>query len=37
MANGTEEQIQEAIANLGESNERMKLAGKLALMLSGED
>lgn len=37
MANGTKEQIQESIANLGESNERMRLAGKLALILSEED
>ncbi|TEW52648.1 restriction system-associated AAA family ATPase [Psychromonas algicola] len=37
MTTGTKEQIQEAIANLGESNERMRLAGKLALILSEEN
>lgn len=36
MESGTKDEIQEAIANLGESNERMRLAGKLALLLSEE-
>jgi len=36
MANGTKEQIQDVIANLGESTERMKLAAKLALISSEE-
>jgi restriction system-associated AAA family ATPase len=36
MTDGTKEQIQEAIANLGESTERMKLAAKLALISSEE-
>lgn len=37
MSNGTQEQIQEALANLGESSERMKLAGQLALLISEEN
>lgn len=36
MAEGTKEQIQQAITNLGESPERMKLAAKLAY-ISSED
>lgn len=36
MIDGTKEQIQDAIANLGESTERMKLAAKLALIMSEE-
>lgn len=36
MTNGTKEQIQAAVANLGESTERMKLAAKLAYIMSKE-
>jgi restriction system-associated AAA family ATPase len=36
MASGTKQDLQEAVANLGESPERMKLAAKLAL-ISSED